>query len=98
MREIEQGDDLVSKVTRSSNLYNSFYLQHHVPRFNNPTGTFDNDQYLLEFIGLGTGAGALTGGVSAALVTLWTALGVWASAGMLPAVAVQDLQAYDSIP
>jgi hypothetical protein len=25
-------------------------LQHSVPRFNNPSGTFDNDQYLLEVI------------------------------------------------
>tara|TARA_R110002020_G_scaffold7505_1_gene31619 strand:+ start:2686 stop:3954 length:1269 start_codon:yes stop_codon:yes gene_type:complete len=97
MREIEQGDDLVSKVTRSSNLYNSFYLQHHVPRFNNPSGTFDNDQYLLEFIGLGTGAGGLGGGVSAALNTLFSALPAWAAAGMLPAPTLQDLQAYDSI-
>jgi hypothetical protein len=28
-------------------------LQHSVPRFNNPTGTFDNDQYLLEVITTG---------------------------------------------
>jgi hypothetical protein len=25
-------------------------LLHSVPRFNNPTGTFDNDRYLLEII------------------------------------------------
>lgn len=28
-------------------LYNSVNILHSVPRFNNPTGTFDNDQYLL---------------------------------------------------
>jgi hypothetical protein len=30
--------------------YNRFYIQHHVPRFNNASSTFDNDQYLLEII------------------------------------------------
>jgi hypothetical protein len=29
-------------------------LLHSVPRFNNPTGTFDNDRYLLEFVTNGT--------------------------------------------
>jgi hypothetical protein len=98
MREIEQGDDLISKVTRDSNLYNSFYIQHHVPRFNNPTGTFDNDQYLLEIIGLGTGAGAVTGGVSAQINTLMGQLQTWAASGMLPAPTYQNLQDFDSMP
>jgi hypothetical protein len=31
-------------------LYDRIYLQHNVPRFYNPTGTFDNDQYLLEIV------------------------------------------------
>lgn len=96
MREIEQGSDLLSKVTRDSNLYNSFYLQHHVPRFHNPSGTFDNDQYLLEFIGLGTGAGALTGGVSAQLNTLFTALETWQDAAGANDVVYQDLQTWTS--
>ena len=34
-------------VTRSTN-YQVYYLQHSVPRFNNPSGVFDNDQYLYE--------------------------------------------------
>jgi hypothetical protein len=33
-----------------NNLYTRYYLLHNVPRFNNPTSTFDNDQYLLEVI------------------------------------------------
>jgi hypothetical protein len=35
-------------------LYTRYYLLHSVPRFNNPTSTFDNDQYLLEIITCGT--------------------------------------------
>ncbi len=49
IREITQGNQLVSAINRSA-LYNALYLQHNVPRFNNPTGVFDNDQYLLQII------------------------------------------------
>jgi hypothetical protein len=31
-------------------LYDRIYILHNVPRFYNPTGTFDNDQYLVELI------------------------------------------------
>jgi hypothetical protein len=34
-------------------LYTRYFLQHNVPRFNNPSSTFDNDQYLLEVITCG---------------------------------------------
>ena len=49
IREITQGNQLLSAINRSAS-YNRFYIQHNVPRFNNPTSTFDNDQYLLEVI------------------------------------------------
>ncbi len=45
MREIE-ADPALAAVTRSA-LYDQIMILHNVPRFNNPTGTFDNDQYLL---------------------------------------------------
>ena len=47
IREIEGSDKILAAVDRSA-LYRSYYVQHSVPRFNNPTGTFDNDQYLYE--------------------------------------------------
>jgi hypothetical protein len=51
IREITQGYDLLNAAGVSRNgLYDRIYLQHSVPRFYNPTGTFDNDQYLLEII------------------------------------------------
>jgi hypothetical protein len=46
IREIEHSDDILDAVDRSAR-YVSYNLLHSVPRFNNPTGTFDNDQYLI---------------------------------------------------
>jgi len=49
VREITQGYDITSAIDRNA-LYTRYYILHSVPRFNNPTGTFDNDRYLLEII------------------------------------------------
>jgi len=53
IREITNGDDVYNVIDRTSQ-YTRYYIQHNVPRFNNPTSTFDNDQYLLEIITDGT--------------------------------------------
>ena len=45
MREIEANPGL--ETVNRNGLYSSVNILHSVPRFNNPTGTFDNDQYLL---------------------------------------------------
>jgi hypothetical protein len=47
IREITQGNSMVDIIDRSR-LYNKAYLLHSIPRFNNPSSTFDNDQYLIE--------------------------------------------------
>jgi hypothetical protein len=47
IREIEGSDKILAAVDRSA-IYRSYYIQHSIPRFSNPTGTFDNDQYLYE--------------------------------------------------
>lgn len=49
IREITQGNDITSAITRSAQYYR-YNILHSVPRFNNPTGVFDNDQYLLTII------------------------------------------------
>jgi hypothetical protein len=49
IREITQGTSVWNYIDRTS-LYTRYYIQHNVPRFNNPSSTFDNDQYLLEVI------------------------------------------------
>jgi hypothetical protein len=59
MREIEQNPGLAN-VSRTS-LYDQVMILHSVPRFNNPTSTFDNDQYLLVFhVPTGTSTAGLT--------------------------------------
>lgn len=59
IREITQGNDIVDAINRNA-IYYKYYILHHVPRFNNPSGVFDNDQYLLEIITNGVSAGLET--------------------------------------
>jgi len=40
-------------------LYDRTMILHSVPRFNNPSGTFDNDQYLVEIVTVSDLAGKL---------------------------------------
>lgn len=47
MREIEGSKAIIDQVTLTD-LYDVYYVQHSVPRFNNPSSTFDNDQYVYE--------------------------------------------------
>ena len=51
IREITQGNQIISSVDRTA-LYYRYILQHNVPRNYNPSGTFDADQYLLEVFSL----------------------------------------------
>tara|TARA_R100001440_G_scaffold18817_2_gene31867 strand:- start:58831 stop:60135 length:1305 start_codon:yes stop_codon:yes gene_type:complete len=44
-REIEKGTNILGAVDRTA-FYKRYMIQHTVPRFNNPTGVFDNDQYI----------------------------------------------------
>jgi hypothetical protein len=46
IREITQGNQILDAVDRTS-FYTRYYIEHVVPRFNNPSGVFDNDRYLL---------------------------------------------------
>jgi hypothetical protein len=45
MREIE-ADPALATVNKAG-LYDQVLILHNVPRFNNPSSTFDNDQYLI---------------------------------------------------
>ena len=49
IREITQGNQMITAINRNA-LYMKYYLLHSVPRFNNPSGVFDNDRYLLEIV------------------------------------------------
>ena len=68
IREITQGNQIVNAVNRQ-HLYYKVHLLHSVPRFNNPSGTFDNDQYLLEVVFQDATAGS----------AFWTAVKDWLS-------------------
>lgn len=63
MREIEADPKIqeLSSVANRNSLFDQVMILHSVPRFNNPTGTFDNDQYLLVVhVPAGTNVTALT--------------------------------------
>jgi hypothetical protein len=49
IREITGGTDVFDAVSRTSS-YTRYYIEHVVPRFNNPSGVFDNDRYLLQIV------------------------------------------------
>jgi hypothetical protein len=75
IREITNGTDVYDAIDRFSS-YTRYYLQHSVPRFNNPTGTFDNDQYLLEIVGLATVNTVAVGNNVAAVFTVEDSTGI----------------------
>lgn len=70
IREITQGNQIVNAIDRTA-LYYKVHILHSVPRFNNPSGTFDNDQYMLEVIFTDVAAG----------LTFWTGLQNWLETG-----------------
>ena len=47
IREIEGSDAVIAGIDRDD-LYKVYVIEHVVPRFNNPSGVFDNDRYLYE--------------------------------------------------
>lgn len=55
IREITQGNQIIAAINRAA-LYTKYQILHSVPIYNNPTGTYQNDQYLLEIISTGTNA------------------------------------------
>ena len=73
-REIEMSDELLSSVDRSAT-YKGYYIQHSVPRFNNPSGVFDNDQYVYKVYVKCSDAAAQT-----EVEKLMDALAAWATA------------------
>ena len=79
IREITQGNQVVADVDRTA-FYDRLYLLHNVPRFNNPTSTFDNDQYLLEVNALAGDDGTPDGTLNTQVTALYTWLNSWLTA------------------
>ena len=74
IREITQGNQIVSSIDRNG-LYGRYYIQHNVPRFNNPSSTFDNDQYLLELVSYEYNSGGAF--IATGMVDAWGAVIAW---------------------
>lgn len=49
IREISDGDDVFDAINKDAK-YGSFYVLHSVPRHNNDSGIFDNDQYTIRIV------------------------------------------------
>lgn len=49
LREVMNQDEAYNYISQSS-FYTTYGILHSVPRFNNPTGVFDNDQYLVTIV------------------------------------------------
>ena len=79
IREITQGSQILDAVSRTL-FYDALYLQHNVPRYNNPTSTFDNDQYLLQVFALAGDDGTPDGSLNVQLSNLYTWLNSWLNA------------------
>ncbi len=94
IREITNGDDVYNAINRNTS-YTRYYIQHNVPRFNNPTGTFDNDQYLLQIVvteddvvaGLDS-TGASSNTAASGDVPAYSTITVASTAGLLPGMVV----------
>ena len=60
IREVTQGNLMLGtgagQIDRTIS-YDRLMIMHSIPRYNNPTGTFDNDQYILEILTPATAAG-----------------------------------------
>jgi hypothetical protein len=94
IREITNGNDVYNAINRNTS-YTRYYIQHNVPRFNNPTGTFDNDQYLLQIVvteddvvaGLDS-TGASSNTAASGDVPAYSTITVASTAGLLPGMVV----------
>tara|TARA_R110002051_G_scaffold110285_1_gene182907 strand:+ start:1835 stop:3316 length:1482 start_codon:yes stop_codon:yes gene_type:complete len=87
IREIEMSDELLAAVDRTTT-YKAYYIKHSVPRFNNPTGVFDNDQYVYKLYVKCSDEGA-----QAELKKLMEGLEAWADENGNK-VVYQDTNAY----
>jgi len=73
--------------------YRVYHLVHNVPRFNNPTGVFDNDQYVYRLYVPCTGATAATTSLDADWLALAQDANVQKFDGSGPVTSVADLVA-----
>ena len=79
IREITNGTDVYATINRTAS-YSRYYIQHNVPRFNNPSGVFDNDQYLLEIVAPASISVTATANAATSTITVNNTAGLVAGA------------------
>jgi hypothetical protein len=98
-REQEQMSGIVTEMGRDSTtstcngFYRVYHLLHSVPRFNNPSGVFDNDQYHYKVYVKCSGAGAATTTINADWLAIAIDAGVMKLDGSGIVATVTDLEA-----
>jgi len=85
----EVGRDATHGACRGK--YRVYHLVHNVPRFNNPSGVFDNDQYVYRLYVPCTGASAATTSLDADWLALAQDANVQKFDGSGPVTSVADL-------
>ena len=73
LREVTGGDDILASINRTL-FYDRYFILHSVPRFNNATSIYDNDQYLLDII-IDSAIGTIAADLEAFMVAWLTAAG-----------------------
>ena len=98
-REQEQMSGIVTEMGRDSTtstcngFYRVYHLLHSVPRFNNPSGVFDNDQYHYKVYVKCSGAGPATTTIDADWLAIAIQAGVMKLDGSGIVATVADLEA-----
>ena len=99
MRQQEGMDGVITAVGRDATAspcagaYRVYHLTHNVPRFNNPSGVFNNDQYHYKVYVACSGAGAATTSIDADWVTIAIQAGVMKRDGSAVVSSIADLEA-----
>ena len=99
MRQQEGMDGVITAVGRDATssscngAYRVYHLIHNVPRFNNPSGVFNNDQYKIYVACSGGSSAATTISIDADWVTIAIQAGVMKRDGSAVVSSVADLEA-----
>ena len=102
MRQQEGMDGIITAIGRDATTtgaadcvgaYRVYHLSHNVPRFNNPSGMFNNDQYHYKVYVPCSGASSATTSIDADWVTIAIQAGVMKRDGSAVVSSVADLEA-----
>tara|TARA_R100000734_G_scaffold15485_1_gene11638 strand:+ start:5442 stop:6896 length:1455 start_codon:yes stop_codon:yes gene_type:complete len=101
MRQQEGMDQIIAEIGRDPNgagvtcagAYRAYHLVHNVPRFNNPSGTFNNDQYHYVVYVPCSGAAAATTSINADWVAIAIQAGIMKRDGSAVVSSIADLEA-----